>query len=348
MRETFGQPAAAALRPAIVALPAVGAGLVGEHRRRRLGCARFRVAFQSFLQIPVEERLQDVAAEGERGVAVEAERPERATVAVRAAVVPGTEHQEVSIVGRVFGLERGIACEGAVDILLVPETTDVQGRHGEGLAGEQPVDCLLLPVAVVGRVLGEAPPERQLLHAHLAAERARRPRGEEAGVVVVVAGPETEVVLLPRRLLVDIERHSLAERSVVEPVVADPAVDHRVDRYRDLQRRMGIEETHQNQEPRVGGADHADSAVGLRHVLDQPVDGVPGVGRVVDGARVQRPAQGAVHHVFALRAVLAADVLKDADVARERYDVIGRGDYRLQSGSCPRGRWPCRRRRACG
>ena len=67
--------------------------------------------------------------------------------------------------------------------------------------------------------------------------------------------------------------------------------------------------------------------------FDQPVDRVPGVGRVVDGGRVQRPAQGAVHHVVALRAVLAADVLKDPDVAREGHDVVGRRDHRLQSGA---------------
>ena len=96
---------------------------------------------------------------------------------------------------------------------------------------------------------------------------------------------------------------------------------------------MGIEETHEDQEPRVGGADHADPAVGLRHVLHQPVDRVPGVGRVVDGGRVQRPAQRAVHHVLALRAVFAADVLKDPDVAREGHDVVGRRDHRLQPGA---------------
>ena len=67
--------------------------------------------------------------------------------------------------------------------------------------------------------------------------------------------------------------------------------------------------------------------------FDQPVDGVPGVGGVVDGGRIQRPAQGAVHHVVALRAVLAADVLKDPDVAREGDDVVGRRDHRLQSGA---------------
>ena len=50
-------------------------------------------------------------------------------------------------------------------------------------------------------------------------------------------------------------------------------------------------------------------------VLHQPVDGVLGVGGVIDRRRVLRPVQRPVHHVVALGAVLAADVLDDADVA---------------------------------
>ncbi len=58
-----------------------------------------------------------------------------------------------------------------------------------------------------------------------------------------------------------------------------------------------------------------DLAVRLGHVLHQPVDRVVGVGRVIDAARVERPAQRAGHHVVALRSVLAAHVLEHADVA---------------------------------
>ena len=56
----------------------------------------------------------------------------------------------------------------------------------------------------------------------------------------------------------------------------------------------------------------------LGDVLHEPVDGVVGVGGLVDGGRVQRAADGAVHDVVALGAVLAADVLDDADVAAAR------------------------------
>jgi hypothetical protein len=75
--------------------------------------------------------------------------------------------------------------------------------------------------------------------------------------------------------------------------------------------------------PAQGDADNADIAVGFRDVLREPVDGVVGVGGVVDGCRIQRPAEGAVHDVVALGAILAADVLDDADVAAFDDDVRG-------------------------
>ena len=53
----------------------------------------------------------------------------------------------------------------------------------------------------------------------------------------------------------------------------------------------------------------------LRDVLHQPVDGVVGVGRVIDRRRIQRPVQRPVHDVVALGAVFAAHVLHHADVA---------------------------------
>ena len=50
-------------------------------------------------------------------------------------------------------------------------------------------------------------------------------------------------------------------------------------------------------------------------MLHEPVDGVVGIGGVIDGRRVERAAHGAVHHVVAFGSVLAADILHHADVA---------------------------------
>ena len=110
----------------------------------------------------------------------------------------------------------------------------------------------------------------------------------------------------------------------MEPVVAAPTVDHRVHRHRDFQRRVRIHQRHQRLVAVVADADNADAAVAFRHMLHQPIDRVVCVGAVVDLGRIERIAdQRAVHHIRALRAVLAADVLDDADVAALGDDVGG-------------------------
>ncbi len=101
----------------------------------------------------------------------------------------------------------------------------------------------------------------------------------------------------------------------MEPVVAHPAVHHGIHRHGNLERRMRIDQRHQGQEAVVGNPQDADLAVALGNVLHQPVDGVIGVGRMIDGGGIQRAVQRAIDDVVAFGAVFAANVLDDADVA---------------------------------
>ena len=78
---------------------------------------------------------------------------------------------------------------------------------------------------------------------------------------------------------------------------------------------MRIDQGHQRQKAIVGNTEDADFAVALGNVFDQPVDRVVGVGRVIDRRRVQRPTQRPVHDIVAFRAVLAADVRDNPNVA---------------------------------
>ena len=158
-------------------------------------------------------------------------------------------------------------------------------------------------------------PHADLLQPPAAPELPRRPRLHERVVVVEVARPPLLLRLAGRLLIVEIRHPELAEGAVVEPVVAHPAVDHRVHRHGHLERRVRIHERHQRQESVVRDAEDADLAVRFRDVLHEPVDRVVRVRRVVHRRRVLRPVHGAVHHVVALGAVLAAHVLHDADVA---------------------------------
>ncbi len=116
-------------------------------------------------------------------------------------------------------------------------------------------------------------------------------------------------------LFVDVRHVLFAERAVVKPVVAHPAVNHGIHRHGDFERGMRIDECHQRQKSVVRNAEDAHFAVALRNVFHQPVDRVIGVGGMIDRRGIQRAAQGARHHVIAFGAILAADVLDNADVA---------------------------------
>jgi hypothetical protein len=84
-------------------------------------------------------------------------------------------------------------------------------------------------------------------------------------------------------LLVDVGHVLLAKSSVVEPVVAAPAVDHGVHWDGDFEGGVWVDEGGEGGEAVVGDADDADLLVGFGDVFDEPVDGVVGVGGVVDG-----------------------------------------------------------------
>ena len=108
----------------------------------------------------------------------------------------------------------------------------------------------------------------------------------------------------------------------MEPVVAHPAVDHRAHRRCDFERRVRMHERHDYGEALVRASEHAHAPVRLGDVLHEPVDGVVGVGRMVDVRGIQRTLERPGHDVVALGAVLAADVLEDADVAVGDEDLI--------------------------
>jgi len=193
------------------------------------------------------------------------------------------------------------------------------------MLGDQAVERLRLPEGVVGRMGGELRPPGQLVQPPGLGEGAGRAGLEE--VLVVVAGPAGHVVpgLLLGGLAVEVVEVGLAEGAVVEPVVAHPAVDHRALRHGRLERRVRGQEGHHHRPAVVGRADHANLAVALRQMLDQPVDGVEGVGGVVGGGGIERAARRARHQIGAVRAVLAPHVLVDADVPGLDELLVGQG-----------------------
>ena len=285
------------------------AGVVDEHRRR-VGLGR------AGLQVLIEEGLQHIAAELQRGVAIPFQRSQIVGIVVHLAVPPRTHHQVV-VIGLAFGLQRQVAFESRPT--CPPGPTDPESTWSapaKACAATSLSKRLPLPERIVGGVLDHLLRPGQLIQTVQARVGAGRPGAPECFVVVIGSRvPPRSPASRLRRLLVGIVEIGLAKRSVVEPVVAHPAIHHRALRRGHFQRGMRIQQRHHHGEAFVGRADHADAAVRFRRVLHQPVDGVVGVGHVVGGRRIQRPAHRPRHHVVAFRFVLAAHVLEDADVA---------------------------------
>ena len=247
---------------------------------------------------------------------------QRAALADLLPVIPRPEREVDHVVVRVLRLDRLVDGDRAVDVLLVPEARDQQHGHLQRLGSQDFVDRLPAPEGVVARMRHDLRPEAHLVQTAPPAKLPGRARLHEHVVVVEVARIPLRLRLARRLLLVDVGHILLAKRPIVEPIVAHPPVDHRVHRHRDLQRRVRMHQRHQRQETVVGNAEDSDLAVRLGNVLHQPFDGVVGVGRVVDRRRIQRPVQRPVHHIVALGAVLAANVLHHPDVAAV-HDHVG-------------------------
>src|SRR5580692_11637374 len=83
---------------------------------------------------------------------------------------------------------RSRRCESgsrSIDILLIPLTVDIQGRHRQRPRGQNLIDRLSAPIMIVSRVLSQPLPERQLIHAQRLAQRAGGADLEPSGISVV-------------------------------------------------------------------------------------------------------------------------------------------------------------------
>ncbi len=106
-----------------------------------------------------------------------------------------------------------------------------------------------------------------------------------------------------------------AEGAVVVEIVAQELIGGGRLRRDGLEGRMRVEHRHHGEPAAVGDAEHADAAVVVRHVLEQPVDRVVSVGAFVDGLGVAPVARRPAHDELPLGLEAAADVLENKNVA---------------------------------
>ncbi len=299
-------------RPGLEAPPGLGTG-VEDHR---LGELRWRPA----LEVVGEEGQQHLTAEVLRSREAEVGVAEAAAVAAQpGAVAPRAHHQRAFDAG-VELLDGGVGVEGAVEVLGVVEPAHREHRAAD--AREVAQGAARGPELVVVGVGGELVPEGHLAVEVALVDVGERPELEEEAVAVRRAVVEARRPLadqaLPRppEAREKVEGEVEGEGAVVVHVVEVPVGDRRR-RQRRADGWVGVDDADGGVEARVGVAPDADPAVVVRQVLDQPLDGVPGVGALV-GAGGRIVADRSHVDELALRHKAAAHVFGDEDVALAR------------------------------
>jgi hypothetical protein len=277
---------------------------------------RFAVGCRALIfQVVREERGHHVAAVMRRGIAAKVDAAERAAGAARpAAVIPRSDDEKVLAPGVVL-LQQLVDLDRPVEIFLIPPAGHVQRGHRDPVQPRR--KRLPLPERVVVGMADEVVPGRERLVEIAAIGVPQRAELEipVVGVVAIDQRRGRSDFLRGLHHVGVLEAVAQSECAVVMEVVAKPHVRRRRHRHDRLQRRMRIERAHHRQPRRVARADHADASVVVGDVLEQPFDGVGGVGALVDRLRILAIARLAQHHEPALGLEAPANVLQHDDVA---------------------------------
>ncbi len=313
-------------------MPGVGA------RLEDVGLGQLRVV--AALQVVAEEGQLDLLLEELRGRLAERHLAERVARAARPATVgPGTHDQAVRGPGA-LRLDRPVGLERAEEVLGVEPAA--HGEHGGLDALEVRPRVAGLPEGVVALVRHDLLPEGHVALEVLPVEVRHRPGPHEE--LVAVGGAVVEARRPLRGRLgaglaeggVEVEGVRQEEGAVVVEVVADePVGDRRLGRGGD-ERRVGVDRGHRGVEARVRDAPDPDLSVVEANALQEPLDRVPGVARLVHVLRSLGGVEGPHVHELALRHEAAPHVLVDEDEPLLRRRV--RGAHAVGVGVAPVGR----------
>src|SRR5215217_2875842 len=100
----------------------------------------------------IEERSQDFLSKRQRGITIELDRTERATVTNLLPVMPRTKHEKHLVVVCILRLNRLVHRDVAVDVFLIPEAVYEHHRNFQRFLREDFVYRLFAPVSVVTRM----------------------------------------------------------------------------------------------------------------------------------------------------------------------------------------------------
>src|SRR5580704_2384141 len=101
----------------------------------------------------------------------------------------------------------------------------------------------------------------------------------------------------------------------MEEIVAEPCVAHASLFGGGFERRVRINHAHRYEKTVIRNAVKADAAIVVRHIFNEPVDGVVGVRAFINALGVVWVMQRAKHDELSFGAITAANVLKRENVA---------------------------------
>src|SRR6185312_14467159 len=172
-------PLVAAGWPRVQASPGIGAGFKCRYR--------WDVGLRSIVfQIARKKWRENVSPEVKCGIAVEFNRAEVAGFVNLLAMMPRSHHQKDFVIIRVFRFDCLVHGGRAVDVFLVPKTIHQHDGNFERLGRENLVHRLLLPEAVISRMIEQLAPEADLFETMAASKFAGRSSGHKFVVVVEV------------------------------------------------------------------------------------------------------------------------------------------------------------------
>ena len=269
----------------------------------------------------IEEGQFDIFAVELGGLGVEADVAEGAAFAERpAAVHPRAHDQHVEGAGGT-GFDGFVHLERAVQIFGVVPAAD--GHHRWLDVFQVGKNIARLPESVFGVMLHHGVPERHLIVEVAFVGVAERAEAEKELVAVIGAavkaragGNRGGLGELPAGAGKPAEGVGEEKSAVVMPVVGGkPVRDGRLGRD-GLERGVRVNQAHGGVKAGIRNAPHADPAVVVGNVFDQPLDGVPGVRAFVEIFRAGLRRLVRAHVVeLAFGHPAAADVLVDKDVA---------------------------------
>src|SRR5579872_3984625 len=278
------------------------------------------------------------------GVLAEIDRAKmRPAPVVPSAMIPGTDHDIVPMPG-VLWFGQLIDLLGSISVLLIPPAGHVQVGHGGLLQVWS--EGLFLPEDVVVGMLHEIVPCRYL--------------PVKISLVDVRQGTETQVPLVS---IIAVERemdilrlaafqHGCVFEAITEPesavvveVVAQELIGRRGLFGNRLQVWVWMQKRHGGEPASVGGTEHSNLSVVVGDMMDEPIDGVIGIGGLIYSAGLIGGLPK--HNEFAFGSKAPANVLVNENVAigREGLNIrIRPEDPRIVNRSVGRARQQDRQR----